>query len=179
MNAAIAPEDLYTTGPQIAEPTSFRTAYELAGNLARPSEAPSGSIGYSLAGNEARVSQFLSYSPRYGLVSDEGRTSRASSFSMLYDLFENEAQAFQARSDSSRYGLYSEAQVPPSFEYGTSASDSQYQDPPFRLQYETSVRHSDHSQSFSVEQHGETVADDLWNPAEPINPQPNTTSRYG
>lgn len=169
-NTAIASEALYTTGPQIAQPPSFRTTYDLAGNQVRASEAPSGSTGYGLAGNEARASQVPSYSPRYGLVGHEARTSRASSFSRLYDLVDNETQAFQARSDIPQYGLvHSEAQGPPSFEYGPSGRDAQYR--------ESSVGHC-YSQGYSVEQPGETIADRLWNPTEPINPQPDITSRY-
>lgn len=159
VNPAIAPEELHTASPQVVEQSSFRTAYDLVGNQARVSQTPSYSTPYGLVGNEARASQAPSYSTRYGLVGDE-------------------TQASQARSYSPRYGLvYNEAQSPPSFQYSTSGSDAQYQHSPFGLQYETSDGHSGYSQGFSVEQHGETLADDLWSPTESINRQPDTTSR--
>lgn len=171
VNAAIASQELYTAGPQIAEPSSFRTTDDPVGNQARASEVPSGSTGYGLVDNEARASQVPFHSPRYGLAGDEAQTSQASSFSSRFNLVDDESHASQARSYSPRYGLvYSEAQAPPSFQYNTSGSDAQYQDFPSRLHYE--APDSGHTQGFSVEQHGETLADGFWNPTEPFNPSP-------
>ena len=178
VNPAIAPEELHTASPQVVEQSSFRTAYDLVGNQARVSQTPSYSTPYGLVGNEASASQAPSYSTRYGLVGNGARTSQAPAYSMPYNLFGDDTQASQARSYSPRYGLvYNEAQSPPSFQYSTSGSDAQYQHSPFGLQYETSDGHSGYSQGFSVEQHGETLADDLWSPTESINRQPDTTSR--
>lgn len=171
VNAAIAFEDLYTAGPQIAESSSFRTTDDLVGNQARASEVPSDSTGYGLVGNEARASQVPSYSSRYGLAGDEARTSHAPSFSTRYNLVDNETHASQAGSYSPRNGLvYSEAQDPPSFQYNASRSNAQYQDSLFRDHYETPD--SGYSQGFSFKKHGETLADDFLNPTEPFDPQP-------
>lgn len=41
LNAAIVPEGLYTVSPQIVQPSSFHTQYDLVGNEARASQAPS------------------------------------------------------------------------------------------------------------------------------------------
>lgn len=161
VNPAIAPEELHTASPQVVEQSSFRTAYDLVGNLAPVSQAPSYSTQYGLVGNEARTSQAPAYSTPYNLVGDETHAS-------------------QARSYSPRYGLvYNEAQSPPNFQYSTSGIDAQYPHSPFGVQYETSDGHYGYSQGFSVEQQCETLADDLWNPTESINRQPDTTSRYG
>lgn len=126
MNAAIAPEELYAVSPQIVEPSSFRTQYDLDGNEARASQAPSSSTRYGLIDNEAHSSQAL-----------------------------------------------------PSFQYSTSGNDAQHHASPFGLQYEASAGHSDYSLGMSLEQHGDSLADDYWNPTESINSQPDTASRYG
>ncbi|MCJ1342322.1 hypothetical protein MMC31_000504 [Peltigera leucophlebia] len=60
--------------PQIVRPSSFRTRYDLVGNEARASQAPSYSTRYCLVGNEARASQAPSYNTRYDLVSNEAHT---------------------------------------------------------------------------------------------------------
>lgn len=179
VNLAITPKELHTASPQNVELSSFRTAYDFVGSQARVSQAPSCSTLYGLVGNEARASQAPSYSMLYGLVDNEARTSQAPAYSTPYNLVDNETHASQARSYSPPYGLVNNEAQPTSFQYSTSGSDVQYQNSPFGLQYETSYGHSGYSQGFSVEQHGETLADDLWNPTESINPQPDTTSRYG
>lgn len=145
MNAAIAPEELYTVSPQIVEPSSFRTRYDLVGN-------------------EARASQASSYSTRYGLVDNEARTPQAPSRSTRYGLIDNEAHTSQAL---------------PSFQYSTSVSDAQHHASPFGLQYEASAGHSGYSLGMSLEQLGDSLADDYWNPTESINSQPDTALRYG
>lgn len=159
VNPAIAPEELHTASPQVVEQSSFRTAYDLVGNQARVSQTPSYSTRYGLVGNEARASQAPSYSTRVG---NGARTSQAPAYSMPYNLVGDETQASQARSYSPRYGLvYNEAQSPPSFQYSTSDG------------------HSGYSQGFSVEQHGETLADDLWSPTESTTGSPTPLQGRG
>ena len=202
MNAAIAPEELYTVSPQIVEPSSFRTRYDLVGNEARASQSSSYSTRYGLVGNEARTSQTPSYSTRnelvgneartsltpsystrYGLVDNEARTSQAPSCSTRYGLVENEARTPQAPSCSTRYGLVDNeahtSQALPSVQYSTSGSDAQHHASPFGLQYKAPAGHSGYSLGLSLEQHGDSLADDYWNPTESINSQPDTASRYG
>lgn len=202
MNTAIAPEELYTVSPQIVEPSSFRTRYDLVGNETRASQAssyiaryglvnneacasqtPSNRTQNKLVGNEVRISQTPSYSMRYGLVDNKAHTSQAPSCSTQSGLVENEARTPQAPSRSTRYGLIdNEAQTSqalPSFQYSSSGSDAQNHASLFGLRYEASAGHSGYSLGMSLEQHGNSLADDYWNPTESINSQPDTASRYG
>ena len=202
MNAAIAPEELYIVSHQIMEPSSFRTRYDHAGNEARASQPSSCSTRYGLIGNEARTSQTPSYSTRndlvgievrtsqtpsysmrYGLVDNEARNSQSPPCSTRYSLVENEARTPQAPSRSTRHGLVDNeahtSQALPSFQYSSSGSDAQHHASPFGLQYEASASHSGFSLGLSLEQHGDSLADENWNPTELINSQPDTASRYG
>lgn len=182
VNPAIAPGKLYTVSPEIAEPPSLRNTYDLVGNQARAHQAPFCSTWYGPIGNEARASQVPSYSTRYGLVGNEARTAQAPSYSTQYDLVDNETRDSQASSYSPRYGLVSKeartSQPHPSVQYSSPGSGAQYTAPPFGLHYETSDGQSGYSFGFSVERHGETLANDFWNPTESINPQPDAASRY-
>ena len=194
-------DQAFLMNPQIVEPSPFRTRYDLVGNEARASQASSYSTRYGLVGNEARTSQTPSYSTRNELVGNEVRTSQSPSYSMRYGLVDNETSTSQTPSCSTRYGpVENEARTPqapsystryglvdneahtsqalPSSQYSTSGSNSQNHASPFGLQYETSAGHSGYSLGLSLEQQGESLDYDYWNPTESINSQPETASRY-